>query len=102
MANILQFYGRRKAWALSVSTNALHRNPAYEPVPNPDLRLRSSDIQYVVWDAFSAKRTPYFTSRLLRYVARYDGRAIHTESVRVGTSGGAALRPLIRIYEVHA
>jgi hypothetical protein len=101
MANILQFYGRRKAYALSVSTNPLHRNPAYVPVVNPDLRLRSSDIQYVVWDAFSARRSPYFTSRLLRYADRYGGRAIHTQLMGVGTPAGRAAVPLIRIYEVH-
>ena len=101
MANILQFYGRRRAYALSVSTNPLHRNPAYDPVPNPDLRLRSSDIQYVVWDAFSARRTPYFTRRLLRYANRYRGRAIHTQTINVETRGGPVAAPLIRIYEVH-
>src|SRR5688572_28933533 len=48
MANILQFYGTRKALGLSVSPNPLHRNPSYEPVPNPDLKIRSNDIQYIV------------------------------------------------------
>ena len=36
MANILQYYGKRKAFALSVSTNPLNRNPSYKPIRNPD------------------------------------------------------------------
>ena len=39
MANLVQFYGRRKAYGLSVSPNAVDRNPSYEPLRNPDLAL---------------------------------------------------------------
>ena len=31
MANIIEFYGQRKAFGLSISPNPLHRNPSYEP-----------------------------------------------------------------------
>jgi len=101
MANILQFYGHRKAYGLSVSPNPLHRNPSYEPVPNADLLLRSNELQYVVWDTFSASRSPFFSERLLRYADRYNGRAVHTESVTVTTPDGQkAEEPVIIIYEV--
>ena len=101
MANILQFYGHRKAYGLSVSPNPLHRNPSYEPVPNPDLLLRSNELQYVVWDAFSASRSSSFSESLLRYADRYNGRVVHTESVRVTTPDGEkAEKPVIVIYEV--
>ena len=40
MANIIQYYGHRKTFGLSVSPNPLHRNPAYPPVVNPDFALR--------------------------------------------------------------
>src|SRR5207249_532721 len=40
MANVLQYYGRRRVYALWVSTNPNDRNPAYVPVPNPDRSLR--------------------------------------------------------------
>ena len=43
MANIIQFYGHRKAYGLSVSPNPLHRNPVYQPVANPDLLIRDSE-----------------------------------------------------------
>jgi hypothetical protein len=101
MANILQFYGHRGAYGLSVSPNPLQRNPSYEPVPNPDLLLRSNELQYVVWDAFSASRSPFFSESLLRYADRYNGRAVHTESVTVTTPDGQkAEKPVIVIYEV--
>ena len=101
MANILQFYGQRRALGLSVSPNPLHRNPAYDPVVNPDLELRSGDIQYVVWDSFSAARSQFFSDKLLRYARRYGGRVVHTESVPAVTADGTSvLHPVIVIYAV--
>ena len=43
MANLVQFYGHRRAYGLSVSPNPLNRNPSYEPLPNPDQALRDSE-----------------------------------------------------------
>lgn len=102
MANIIQFYGHRKAYGLSVSPNPLHRNPTYEPVVNPDLWLRNGEIQYVVWDAYSAARSPFFAEKLLTYARRYHGRVVHTELVQtVDTQGRPTDLPVIVIYEVH-
>jgi len=101
MANILQFYGHRWAYGLSVSPNPLHRNPSYDPVPNPDFSIRSGAIQYLVWDAFSAERSPFFSQKLLSYVRRYHGRALHYEFITVpGASGETTLKPVIVIYAV--
>ena len=61
MANLVQYYGRRSAYGLSVSPNPLNRNPSYEPLVNPDQALRDNEIQYVVWDTFSASRSPKFS-----------------------------------------
>jgi Dolichyl-phosphate-mannose-protein mannosyltransferase len=100
MANIVEFYGQRRAWGLSVGPNPLRRNPAYDPLPNPDLAIRTNTVQYLVWDAFSASRTPFFTNKLLSYARRYHGRVLHTESTPV-TSGGTTVRkPLIVVYGV--
>jgi hypothetical protein len=85
---------------LSVSPNPLHRNPVYTPVDNPDLLLRTGQIQYIVWDAYSAGRSRLFSQRLLSYVRRYNGRTVHVESVTVNTLSGPAHRPVIVIYEV--
>jgi hypothetical protein len=101
MANLVQFYGRREAYGLSVSPNPLNRNPSYEPIPNPDEALRTGDIQYVVWDTFSASRSRGFSDRLLAYAERYDARAVHVETLPVRTPGGhTARRPAIVVYEV--
>ena len=101
MANVLEFYGHRRAYGLSVSVNPLRRNPTYTPLPNPDLWIRRGELQYVVWDAFSAARSPTFSRRLLRYADRYNGRVVDTESVLTSTRAGARVRtPVIRIYEV--
>ena len=88
MANIVQFYGHRKAYGLSVSPNPLHRNPSYEPIENPDRMVRDNQLQYIVWDSFSAARSPYFARTVRRYADRYNGRAVHTETVTVTTDAG--------------
>jgi Dolichyl-phosphate-mannose-protein mannosyltransferase len=101
MANLVRFYGRRKAHGLSVSPNPLHRNPSYEPLANPDQSIRDGDVQYVVWDTFSAGRSPSFGRRLLRYADRYDGRVVHTELLPATTTRGErASRPAIVVFEV--
>ena len=60
MANIVQFYGHRKAYGLSVSPNPLQRNPSYEPVVNPDLQIRQNDLQYLVWDSTPPSGRAFF------------------------------------------
>jgi len=101
MANILEFYGHRRAYGLSVSPNRLRRNPIYQAVPNPDLALRRGDIQYIVWDAFSARRSAHFERRLLSYVSRYRGRAVYTFSTPARAKRGGLTRvPLIIVYAV--
>jgi 4-amino-4-deoxy-L-arabinose transferase-like glycosyltransferase len=102
MANIVQFYGERLAYGLSINPNPLHRNPAYDPILNPDLQFRNSDLQYIVWDSFSAARSTFFTKKLLGYVKKYNGRVVHTESITVRDSqGNLVSQPVIIIYEVH-
>jgi 4-amino-4-deoxy-L-arabinose transferase-like glycosyltransferase len=100
MANIIQFYGQRKVSGLSVSPNPLNRNPVYDPVHNPDLQIRHSDLQYIVWDSFSATRSPFFSTRLLSYAERYHGRIVHQEYITVPTSEGDLRKPVIIIYEI--
>jgi hypothetical protein len=102
MANIIKFYGQRPAYGLSVSPNPLHRNPAYTPINNPDAQIRRSEIQYIIWDSFSASRSTFFSDKLMGYVKLYNGRAIHTESITVtDTDGKPVVQPIIIIYEVH-
>ena len=92
MANILQFYGNRKAYGLSVSPNPLNRNPSYEPIANADVAIRTNNLQYVVWDSYSTKRSSFFGDKVISYAERYHGRVVYTYR-----SGG---KPVIVIYEV--
>lgn len=101
MANILQFYGHRKALGLSVSPNPLRRNPSYPPILNPDIQIRNGEIQYVVWDSYSADRSSFFSEGVLRFAKRYHGRVIHTQTVKVELADGSTIdKPVIVIYEV--
>ena len=100
MANIIEFYGKRTAYGLSVSPNPLHRNPVYEAIHNPDLSIRHSDLQYLVWDSFSAARTKFFSDKLLDYANRYHGRVIHTECINAHKGGQTVCKPVIVVYQV--
>lgn len=102
MANILQFYGQRKALGLSVSPNPLHRNPSYESINNPDSEIRTNNIQYLVWDSYSAGRSTFFSDRLLQLAARFNGRVVHTQTVTLTLEDGTKVeKPVIIIYMVH-
>jgi 4-amino-4-deoxy-L-arabinose transferase-like glycosyltransferase len=100
MANILEFYGRRKVMGLSVSSNPLHRNPVYDAVVNPDLEIRQGRLQYLVWDSYSAARSRFFAANLLALARRYHGQIVHEESVAVRSRGVSLSKPVITIFEV--
>jgi 4-amino-4-deoxy-L-arabinose transferase-like glycosyltransferase len=102
MANVLQFYGHRRIYGLSVSPNPQHRNPVYEALRNPDRSIRDNELQYIVWDAFSAARSPFFARRMMRFVERFRGNVVHTETVTVRSPDGRPVQePAIVIFEVH-
>jgi hypothetical protein len=99
---MIRFYGQRSAFGLSISPNPLYRNPAYVPVLNPDLQIRNGDIQYLVWDSFSAARSGFFSDLLMKLSQRFNGRVVHTESIQVRMPDGSTVeKPTIVIFEVH-
>ncbi len=101
MANIIEFYGHRKVFGLSVSPNPLRRNPVYEAVRNPDLLIRHNDIQYVIWDSYSSSRSQFFANKILGYTHRYNGRVVHAETVDVKSADGRSIvKPVIVVYAV--
>lgn len=81
IGNIVRFYGDRDSVALSVSTDPAKRNPAYVPVANPDHAIRNMDVQYALWDAYSADRSAFYNGRLMRYVRKYRGVAVFSAYV---------------------
>jgi len=101
MANVLEFYGQRRVLALSVSPDPANRNPSYQPVPNPDLAMRQARFQYLVWDSYTASRSPSFGAKLTALVAKYHGIAVFTATVRVAAQSGQPVdAPVVVIYRV--
>ena len=102
MANLLAFYGRREACGLSVSPNPLNRNPSYEPIVNPDQALRAGDIQYVVWDTFSASRVAGFSRPPAAATPSATTGASCTPSCsrRAPPDGHTVRSPAIVVYDV--
>ena len=101
MANIVEYYGQRRAYGLSVSPNPLRRNPAYDPIVNPDRALQLNQIQYIATDVWSAQRSPYFDGKVRSYVSRYHGTLVYQQSADVrDSSGRVSTQVVIQIYEV--
>jgi Dolichyl-phosphate-mannose-protein mannosyltransferase len=100
MANILQFYGGRRSYALSVSPSPNGRNPSYVPVPNPDLSIRQGQFQYLVWDAYTAHRTPSFAKKMTDLVNRFHGIAVFTATSRTGSAADQGAFATVVIYQV--
>ena len=78
LGNLVSFYGDRDFYALSVSQDPKLRNPAYRPIPNPDSEIRQMHVQYAVWDAYTADRSPFFSQRLMSYVTKYAGTPVYS------------------------
>jgi 4-amino-4-deoxy-L-arabinose transferase-like glycosyltransferase/putative flippase GtrA len=101
MANIVEFYGQRRAYGLSVSPNPIRRNPAYDPIVNPDRALQLNKIQYITTDIWSAQRSPFFDGLTRTYVTRYHGTLVYQQSAQTrDTSGRVSTQVVIQIYEV--
>jgi hypothetical protein len=101
LANIVEFYGQRRAYGLSVSPNPLRRNPAYDPINNPDRALQLDQIQYIATDIWSAQRSTFFDALLRRYIARYHGVLVYEQRAQVRDySGNVSRAVVIQIYEV--
>jgi 4-amino-4-deoxy-L-arabinose transferase-like glycosyltransferase len=97
MANLIQYYGGHRSDGLSVSPNPLHHNPTYQPVRNPDAALRAGTYQYVVWDVYSARRSPTFAANTLTLARRHNGQVVYVERGRLGARRD---QQLVVIYEV--
>lgn len=101
IGNIIKWYSDHETSAISISPNPLRANPAYEPVRNPDYELRWGLVEYLVYDAYSAARTPHFANRLLDFVERYGGEIVHEEmATLIGADGVPYEAPVVRVYRV--
>ena len=100
VANVLEFYGGRRVYALSVSTDPRQRNPAYVPVPNPDRALRDGQFQYIVWDSYTAGRASFFGDETRRLVEKFHGVPVFTFNRTTHAAGRDTAVPVIVIYLV--
>jgi len=101
MSNIIQFYGHRHSLALSVSPNPQRRNPAYDPILNPDRSIQTLQIHYAVFDVWSAARSTFFSSTLRRYVAKYNGQLIYEQRATTrDAAGNSREEVVIQIYQL--
>jgi hypothetical protein len=53
--------------------------------------------RYVVWDAYSAGRSPTFAAKELELVRKYGGRVVHTERA---SYHGVADQQVVVVYEI--
>ena len=44
--------------------------------PSSQLDIRQLEVQYAVWDAYTADRAPFFSTRLMSYVTKYSGTPV--------------------------
>ena len=101
MSNIIQFYGHRHSLALSVSPNPQRRNPAYDPILNPDRSIQTLEIHYAAFDIWSAERSPFFATTLRRYLTKYHGRLVYEQhAVARRADGSSGDDVVIQIYEL--
>ena len=76
------------------------RNPSYVPVPNADLSIRQGQFQYLVWDAYTARRTPSFAKKMTELVNRFHGIAVYTATSRTGSAQSPTAFATVVVYQV--
>ena len=64
------------------------------------LKIRQNELQYIVWDAFSAARSQFFSNGLMKLVRNYNGRVVYSYSVVIKTDRGDIRKPVEIIYTV--
>jgi len=101
MANVIQFYGQRRVFAMSVSPDPANRNPAYVPVPNPDLAVRQGRFRYLIWDSYTANRSPLFAAKIAALANKYNGVLVFSSTITVRSPDGQPVQtPVVKIYRV--
>jgi dolichyl-phosphate-mannose-protein mannosyltransferase len=101
MANVIQFYGQRRVFAMSVSPDPANRNPAYIPIPNPDLAVRQGRFRYLIWDSYTANRSPLFAAKIAALANKYNGVLVFSSTITVNSPDGQPVQtPVVKIYRV--
>ena len=103
IGNVIKFYANSDTLALSINPNPAKHNPSYSPIINPDLMIRNGQIQYLIYDVYSATRTQHFADKLNYYVDKYDAQLIHSEYKKYYNpeTKKVILKPLILVYVIN-
>jgi len=100
MGNIINFYSNRDTLALSVNPNPALRNPAYTPILDPDGSIQSGEIDYLVYDVYSAKRSRYFGDEMNYYVRTHNAESVYTEYEILGSGNNIEKKSVVIVYSV--
>lgn len=103
LGNVIKFYANSDTLALSINPNPAKHNPSYSPIINPDLMIRNGQIQYLIYDVYSATRTQHFADKLNYYVDKYDAQLIHSEYKKYYNpeTKKVILKPVILVYVIN-
>jgi hypothetical protein len=73
------------------------------PVPNPDLAVRQGKFRYLVWDSYTANRSPSFGNKIVTLVGKYDTVAVFRSTITVRSpSGKDGPASVVVIYRVRS
>jgi hypothetical protein len=70
-------------------------------VPNPDYAIRTGDVQYMVYDAFSSTRSSFFRDRFYQLVDKYEGQIVHIEYMPGYEDENGQPIPIMIVYLVY-
>ena len=103
MATVPEFYGQRRVFALSASPDPADRNPAYAPVPNPDLAVRQGRFLHVVWAPTPPHPSPVFGAEITGLVNKCHAVAMFTSTITGKAKSGTPVdTPVIIINRVRS
>ncbi len=100
LARVLEFYGHRRALALTEVPDVPSLDPTIPEAEHPGKLIARSELQYIVWDTQSAARSPSKSDRLLGQVARHRGREVYRFESQGATAAGNVTFPATIVYEV--
>lgn len=100
MGNIVNFYSNRDTLALSINPTPGRSNPAYTPVLDPDKMIESGEIDYLIYDVYSAQRSEYFGDEMNYYIRTHNAELVHTEYEILGSGNQTETKPVVMVYSV--
>jgi hypothetical protein len=100
MGNVIKFYSHMDIVALGIPKTGVH-NPAYSPIINPDLTVRNGEVQYLIYDAYSASRTQNLGEKIKFYAEKHNAELVHIEYENLRFADGITRQvPVVMVYRI--